>query len=138
MNTLSANLLLTLPPSSSHSEEHEAALSKEKLINLCKHEPILKWMRSCDHILYQALVEILIPDVLRPVPSEYPAAGSWDVLSDKQPSGRLPLVTKISIIKADLEGFILNTSQNIVATTIFLLQHCCRWCLVAPENSHAF
>ncbi|XP_065556051.1 DNA-binding protein RFX2 isoform X6 [Lathamus discolor] len=51
------------------SEEHEANLSKEKLINLCKYEPILKWMRSCDHILYQALVEILIPDVLRPVPS---------------------------------------------------------------------
>lgn len=27
-------------------------------------------MRSCDHILYQALVEVLIPDVLRPVPSK--------------------------------------------------------------------
>ncbi|XP_026721057.1 DNA-binding protein RFX2 isoform X3 [Athene cunicularia] len=50
-------------------EEHEATLPKDKLITLCKYEPILKWMRSCDHILYQALVEILIPDVLRPVPS---------------------------------------------------------------------
>ncbi|KAM6331769.1 DNA-binding protein RFX2 isoform 7-T9 [Alca torda] len=55
-----------LPPS---EEEHEGTLPKDKLITLCKYEPILKWMRSCDHILYQALVEILIPDVLRPVPS---------------------------------------------------------------------
>lgn len=40
-------------------------------MSLCKCEPILKWMRNCDHILYQALVEILIPDVLRPVPSKW-------------------------------------------------------------------
>ncbi|KAM6040223.1 DNA-binding protein RFX2 isoform 3-T6 [Theristicus caerulescens] len=53
----------------SSDEEHEGTLPKDKLITLCKYEPILKWMRSCDHILYQALVEILIPDVLRPVPS---------------------------------------------------------------------
>ncbi|KAM6396156.1 DNA-binding protein RFX2 isoform 1-T1 [Rhynochetos jubatus] len=53
----------------SSEEEHEGTLPKGKLISLCKYEPILKWMRSCDHILYQALVEILIPDVLRPVPS---------------------------------------------------------------------
>ncbi|KFU95649.1 DNA-binding protein RFX2 [Chaetura pelagica] len=53
----------------SSEEEHEGTLPRDKLITLCKYEPILKWMRSCDHILYQALVEILIPDVLRPVPS---------------------------------------------------------------------
>ncbi|NXX50696.1 RFX2 protein, partial [Tricholaema leucomelas] len=53
----------------SSEEEHEGSLPKDKLIALCKYEPVLKWMRSCDHILYQALVEILIPDVLRPVPS---------------------------------------------------------------------
>ncbi|XP_075592320.1 DNA-binding protein RFX2 isoform X3 [Balearica regulorum gibbericeps] len=53
----------------SSDEEQEGTLPKDKLITLCKYEPILKWMRSCDHILYQALVEILIPDVLRPVPS---------------------------------------------------------------------
>ncbi|XP_066200963.1 DNA-binding protein RFX2 isoform X2 [Saccopteryx leptura] len=51
-------------------EDPEATiLPKDKLVSLCKCEPILKWMRSCDHILYQALVEVLIPDVLRPVPS---------------------------------------------------------------------
>uniref|UniRef100_A0A5F8G591 DNA-binding protein RFX2 n=1 Tax=Monodelphis domestica TaxID=13616 RepID=A0A5F8G591_MONDO len=54
----------------SSEEEHEVTvIPKDKLITLCKYDPILKWMRNCDHILYQALVEILIPDVLRPVPS---------------------------------------------------------------------
>ncbi|KAG8594040.1 hypothetical protein GDO81_001034 [Engystomops pustulosus] len=50
-------------------EELEAIIPKDKLMVMCKYEPIMRWMRSCDHILYQALVEILIPDVLRPVPS---------------------------------------------------------------------
>ncbi|KAK7135998.1 hypothetical protein R3I94_014608 [Phoxinus phoxinus] len=50
-------------------EEDIPGFPREKLIALCKYEPIKQWMRSCDHILYQALVEILIPDVLRPVPS---------------------------------------------------------------------
>uniref|UniRef100_A0AAR2KYD8 DNA-binding protein RFX2 n=1 Tax=Pygocentrus nattereri TaxID=42514 RepID=A0AAR2KYD8_PYGNA len=49
--------------------EIEGVIPSEKLIALCKFEPVKQWMRSCDHILYQALVEILIPDVLRPVPS---------------------------------------------------------------------
>ncbi|XP_045846145.1 DNA-binding protein RFX2 isoform X2 [Meles meles] len=53
----------------SDGEPEGAVLPKDKLVCLCKCEPILKWMRDCDHILYQALVEILIPDVLRPVPS---------------------------------------------------------------------
>uniref|UniRef100_A0A8C4PX58 Regulatory factor X, 1a (influences HLA class II expression) n=1 Tax=Eptatretus burgeri TaxID=7764 RepID=A0A8C4PX58_EPTBU len=49
--------------------EYEKRLPKCKLLVLCKWEPILKWMRSCDYVLYQALVEVLIPDVLRPIPS---------------------------------------------------------------------
>ncbi|KAF5911618.1 hypothetical protein HPG69_008217 [Diceros bicornis minor] len=53
----------------SDEEPESAVLPKDKLVSLCKCDPILKWMRNCDHILYQALVEILIPDVLRPVPS---------------------------------------------------------------------
>ncbi|CAI9550156.1 unnamed protein product [Staurois parvus] len=53
----------------SSEEEQEAVIPKEKLMVLCKYEPVMRWMRGCDHILYQALVEILIPDVLRPVPS---------------------------------------------------------------------
>ncbi|XP_054837579.1 DNA-binding protein RFX2 isoform X2 [Eublepharis macularius] len=50
-------------------EPCEAIVPRHKLITMCKYDPIMKWMRSCDHILYQTLVEILIPDVLRPVPS---------------------------------------------------------------------
>ncbi|XP_057345728.1 DNA-binding protein RFX2 isoform X4 [Manis pentadactyla] len=53
----------------SDEDPEDAVLPKDKLVSLCKCDPILKWMRSCDHILYQALVETLIPDVLRPVPS---------------------------------------------------------------------
>ncbi|XP_028258684.1 DNA-binding protein RFX2 isoform X3 [Parambassis ranga] len=65
-----------IPPSSDGSttipnsdDDLEGVLPREKLVALCKYEPVRIWMRSCDHILYQALVEILIPDVLRPVPS---------------------------------------------------------------------
>ncbi|XP_048108886.1 DNA-binding protein RFX2 [Alosa alosa] len=50
-------------------EDMENVIPHETLVALCKYEPVKQWMRSCDHILYQALVEILIPDVLRPVPS---------------------------------------------------------------------
>lgn len=52
-------------------DDMEGVIPQEKLVALCKYEPVRLWMRSCDHILYQALVEILIPDVLRPVPSQY-------------------------------------------------------------------
>ncbi|KAL8203207.1 UNVERIFIED_CONTAM: Transcription factor rfx3 [Gekko kuhli] len=54
----------------SNLSEIESRLPKAKLITLCKNESILKWMCNCDHVMYQALVEILIPDVLRPIPSK--------------------------------------------------------------------
>lgn len=50
--------------------EIEARLPKSQLLVLCRNETVLKWMSTCDHLMYQALVEILIPDVLRPIPSE--------------------------------------------------------------------
>ncbi|XP_055020535.1 DNA-binding protein RFX2 isoform X2 [Boleophthalmus pectinirostris] len=50
-------------------DDPEGMIPRDKLVSLCKFEPVRVWMRSCDHVLYQALVEILIPDVLRPVPS---------------------------------------------------------------------
>uniref|UniRef100_A0A3Q1GGF9 Transcription factor RFX3 n=1 Tax=Acanthochromis polyacanthus TaxID=80966 RepID=A0A3Q1GGF9_9TELE len=49
--------------------EIEARLPRSQLLVLCRNEAILKWMSTCDHLMYQALVEILIPDVLRPIPS---------------------------------------------------------------------
>uniref|UniRef100_A0A8C2PN35 Ran-binding protein 3 n=1 Tax=Capra hircus TaxID=9925 RepID=A0A8C2PN35_CAPHI len=60
---------LVSPVPCSDEEPEGAVLPKDKLVSLCKCDPVLRWMRTCDHILYQALVEILIPDVLRPVPS---------------------------------------------------------------------
>jgi hypothetical protein len=51
--------------------EIEGRLPCSRLVVLCRNEAVLKWMSSCDHLMYQALVEILIPDVLRPIPSEW-------------------------------------------------------------------
>ncbi|XP_076853354.1 MHC class II regulatory factor RFX1a isoform X7 [Brachyhypopomus gauderio] len=50
-------------------DESEKRLPKSCLVMLCKHDPVLRWSRDCDNALYQGLVEILIPDVLRPIPS---------------------------------------------------------------------
>ncbi|XP_056135929.1 MHC class II regulatory factor RFX1 [Lampris incognitus] len=49
--------------------ESEKRLPKSCLVLLCKFEPVLHWTRQCDNVLYQTLVEILIPDVLRPIAS---------------------------------------------------------------------
>ncbi|KAK1800791.1 hypothetical protein P4O66_005974, partial [Electrophorus voltai] len=49
--------------------EIEGRLPRPRLLLLCRSEAVLKWMGACDHLMYQALVEILIPDVLRPIPS---------------------------------------------------------------------
>ncbi|KAG5841464.1 hypothetical protein ANANG_G00199770 [Anguilla anguilla] len=49
--------------------EIEGRLPCPRLLMLCRNEAVLKWMSACDHVMYQALVEVLIPDVLRPIPS---------------------------------------------------------------------
>lgn len=61
------------PPLAVH-DEAEKRLPKASLVLLSKFEPVLQWTKHCDNVLYQGLVEILIPDVLRPIPSEYTAA----------------------------------------------------------------
>uniref|UniRef100_A0A1A8CAT4 Regulatory factor X, 1b (Influences HLA class II expression) n=2 Tax=Nothobranchius kadleci TaxID=1051664 RepID=A0A1A8CAT4_NOTKA len=55
--------------STSLHTESEKRLPRSCLVALCKFEPVLHWTRECDNLLYQTLVEILIPDVLRPIPS---------------------------------------------------------------------
>ncbi|XP_051982738.1 MHC class II regulatory factor RFX1-like isoform X1 [Xyrauchen texanus] len=50
-------------------DESEKRLPKSFLVLLCKYEPVLSWTRECDNTLYQNLLEMLIPDVLRPIPS---------------------------------------------------------------------
>ncbi|XP_066128127.1 MHC class II regulatory factor RFX1 isoform X2 [Saccopteryx bilineata] len=56
------------PPLAVH-DESEKRLPKASLVLLSKFEPVLQWTKHCDNVLYQGLVEILIPDVLRPIPS---------------------------------------------------------------------
>ncbi|XP_038019933.1 DNA-binding protein RFX2 isoform X5 [Motacilla alba alba] len=106
----------------SSEEEPEGSLPKDKLITLCKYEPILKWMRSCDHILYQALVEILIPDVLRPVPSTLTQAirnfakslEGWlmNAMSDFPPQ---VVQTKVGVVSAFAQTLRRYTSLNHLA-----------------------
>ncbi|XP_072847619.1 MHC class II regulatory factor RFX1 isoform X3 [Pogona vitticeps] len=50
-------------------DEAEKRLPKSCLVVLSKYEPVLKWTKDCDNLLYQGLVEVLIPEVLRPIPS---------------------------------------------------------------------
>uniref|UniRef100_A0A8C5K583 Regulatory factor X, 1 (influences HLA class II expression) n=1 Tax=Jaculus jaculus TaxID=51337 RepID=A0A8C5K583_JACJA len=50
-------------------DEAEKRLPRASLVLLSKFQPVLQWTRHCDNVLYQGLVEILIPDVLRPIPS---------------------------------------------------------------------
>ncbi|XP_041272452.1 DNA-binding protein RFX2 isoform X4 [Onychostruthus taczanowskii] len=106
----------------SSEEEAEGTLPKDKLITLCKYEPILKWMRSCDHILYQALVEILIPDVLRPVPSTLTQAirnfakslEGWlmNAMSEFPPQ---VVQTKVGVVSAFAQTLRRYTSLNHLA-----------------------
>ncbi|XP_044742805.1 DNA-binding protein RFX2 isoform X2 [Chrysoperla carnea] len=49
--------------------EEEKYLSKSKLYALCTLEPIQEFMRQVDIQFYQNLVQVLLPDVLRPIPS---------------------------------------------------------------------
>uniref|UniRef100_A0A8C8RQD4 DNA-binding protein RFX2 n=1 Tax=Pelusios castaneus TaxID=367368 RepID=A0A8C8RQD4_9SAUR len=110
----------TTMPSS--EEEHEGVILKDKLITLCKYDPILKWMRSCDHILYQALVEILIPDVLRPVPGTLTQAirnfakslEGWlmNAMSDFPPQ---VVQTKVGVVSAFAQTLRRYTSLNHLA-----------------------
>lgn len=48
--------------------EYENRLSQSKLTQLCEFDPVITFVKACDHLLYQTLVEVLIPDVLRPIP----------------------------------------------------------------------
>lgn len=49
--------------------EEEKYLSKMKLFNLCQCEAVQTFMKQIDFQFYQNMVDVLIPDVLRPIPS---------------------------------------------------------------------
>ena len=49
-------------------EEGEHQLPKEKLLLLTDLEPVTDYVSTCDYLLYQCIVDFLIPNVLRPIP----------------------------------------------------------------------
>ncbi|XP_011495622.1 PREDICTED: DNA-binding protein RFX2 [Ceratosolen solmsi marchali] len=49
--------------------EEEKYLSKTKLYQMCKCIEVQDFIRRVDYTFYQNLVEVLMPDVLRPIPS---------------------------------------------------------------------
>ncbi|XP_050023694.1 DNA-binding protein RFX2-like isoform X2 [Dermacentor andersoni] len=49
--------------------EQDKGLSQSKLHLLCKCEAVQKFVQRADYQFYQNLVDVLIPDVLRPIPS---------------------------------------------------------------------
>lgn len=51
--------------------DYEKRLPREKLYTLVKHDGVVKYVKRADYAFYQALVEVLIPDVLRPIPSKF-------------------------------------------------------------------
>ena len=50
--------------------EYESRLAQSKLLQLCEYDPIITFVKGCDQVLYQTLVEVLVPDVLRPIPGK--------------------------------------------------------------------
>ena len=44
-------------------------ISRAKLFILSQCEPVLTFVKKADYQFYQNLVEVLIPDVLRPIPA---------------------------------------------------------------------
>ncbi|XP_077499525.1 DNA-binding protein RFX2-like isoform X6 [Amblyomma americanum] len=51
------------------SGDQEKGLSQAKLLLLCQCEAVQKFVQRADYQFYQNLVDVLIPDVLRPIPS---------------------------------------------------------------------
>lgn len=49
-------------------DDSDQQLSREKLILLTSCQPVVDFLNSCDYILYQCIVDFLVPEVLRPIP----------------------------------------------------------------------
>ncbi|XP_063067758.1 transcription factor RFX3 isoform X2 [Engraulis encrasicolus] len=102
--------------------EIESRLPRAKLLLLCRNEGVLKWMSTCDHLMYQVLVEILIPDVLRPIPSALTQAirnfakslEGWLSTAMNAVPQRM-LQTKVSAVSAFAQTLRRYTSLNHLA-----------------------
>lgn len=120
--------------------EIEGRLPRARLILLCRNEDVLKWMNTCDHLMYQALVEILIPDVLRPIPSESscpddikcPVSVLWCQSKSLYLRRTGALTQAIRNFAKSLEGWLTNAMSSIpqrmiqTKVRVFVLLHYCR------------
>ena len=50
------------------SDEDMEQLSQDKLMLLMTCDPMVEYISACDHLLYQCIVDFLIPEVLSPIP----------------------------------------------------------------------
>ena len=58
-------------PLSDTNDDFEQRLAKDKLVTLVGCTPVVVFMCQCDHILYQCIVDVLIPEVLRHIPGDH-------------------------------------------------------------------
>lgn len=49
-------------------DEDMEQLSQDKLMLLMTCDPMVEYLSACDHLLYQCIVDFLIPEVLSPIP----------------------------------------------------------------------
>jgi len=50
------------------NDDFEQRLAKDKLVILVGCTPVVAFMCQCDYMLYQSIVDVLIPEVLRHIP----------------------------------------------------------------------
>ena len=56
--------------SDAHSDDDgDHRMPPEKLMILTMFQPLVEYIVMCDHILYQCIVDFLIPSVLRSIPA---------------------------------------------------------------------
>lgn len=61
-------------------EDLEKTLPQDTLFALCSMNAFQKYVCRADQAFYQALVEVLTPDVLRPIPSTYDAVTFYRIV----------------------------------------------------------
>lgn len=94
--------------------EHEERLPKDRLYALCKLETVQKFVRRSDYAFYQALVDVLIPDVLRPIPSSLTQAiRNFAKSLENWLKGSMTGVPE-EMIKTKVTGYILYSFELLV------------------------
>ena len=56
---------------SDSNDDFEQRLPKDKLVLLVGCSPVVVFMCQCDYMLYQCIVDVLIPEVLRHIPGVF-------------------------------------------------------------------